>query len=115
MARPTEIKAITELLTQNWDNATDLAKTIIQTLDNARAERTSYIIAAGNSPRIQDLVPFPTPIQASKAIEQQTFTMLDVDLANINPVQPPVALATLWDPTDTSPVAPEALKTWGIK
>lgn len=42
--RPTEIKAIADLLSQEHDSVEDLAKLVIETIDRLRAKREMYAI-----------------------------------------------------------------------
>lgn len=46
--RPTEVKAVAALLDSPADDVTDLARTVIQTLDEMRAARDVYVILLHN-------------------------------------------------------------------
>lgn len=68
--RPTEIKAIAELLMQEHDDVDALAKLVIQTIDELRAKREMFILAEIH-PSIsvaKAIGPYATETQARKDV-----------------------------------------------
>lgn len=73
--RPLEVKALVPLLRQDWDSVEDLAKALIEALDEARTSRTSYVAVVefpiGNTAKAGyiGVGPFPGAASADKAIQ----------------------------------------------
>lgn len=68
--RPTEIKAIAEILMQEHDDVEDLAKLVIQTIDELRAKRETYVLTEIH-PTLQVAIaigPYATEAQARKDV-----------------------------------------------
>jgi hypothetical protein len=66
--RPTEIKAIADLLMQEHDDVDALARLVIETIDGIRAKRETYVLVAVH-PTIQvvkAIGPYATKAQALK-------------------------------------------------
>ena len=72
--RPTEVKAIANLLMQEHEDVDELAKLVIQTLDELRAKRELYVLAEIH-PTLQvakAIGPYATEAQARKDIRLLT-------------------------------------------
>ena len=68
-ARPTEVKAIAELLNQPADDVNDLAKRAIHALDEMRKSRTQYaILVLHTGAGYAVYGPYDTPNQARKDV-----------------------------------------------
>jgi hypothetical protein len=66
--RPTEIKAIADLLMQEHDDVDALARLVIETIDGIRAKRETYVLVAVH-PTLQvvkAIGPYATKAQALK-------------------------------------------------
>lgn len=71
MATKTEVKALVELLEQDWDEVEDLAKALVSRLDELRASKTRYIAVmqfGRRSPLYVGVGPYPTSNAANKAL-----------------------------------------------
>lgn len=73
--RPTETKKIAAMLEEGGESPTDLAKEVIETLDDMRAQRSGFtIITEVGSPEggfhFNTFGPFSTQNQAAKAVER---------------------------------------------
>jgi hypothetical protein len=73
-ARPTEVKALVPLLTQDWETPEELASALIGALDASRASRVTYIGVAeypcGNGERAwySAVGPYPGKKSAERAL-----------------------------------------------
>lgn len=78
VARPTEIKAVAELLQGPADNANDLAKKVIEALDDLRRDRPSFIIVkAFGRALLYSYGPFPTRNKAEHAMKRGIIPIIE--------------------------------------
>lgn len=78
-ARPQEIKALVPLLEQDWETPEELAKALIETLDDVRAARTTYIgvMQFGEGPAWYAATgPWPGSRSAAKALQSDPAASL---------------------------------------
>lgn len=74
--RPTEVRAVEALLSQEHDDVTELSKLVITTLDELRKTRQQYVVGAryprGEGRPGQTMIygPYSTPHQANKTGEK---------------------------------------------
>ena len=66
--RPTEIKAVADLLMQEHEDVDSLARLVIETLDTMRAKRETYVLVAVHPSLevVQAVGPYATKAQALK-------------------------------------------------
>lgn len=96
--RPLEVKALTPLLIQDWPSPEELAAALITTLDQTRADRTSYVSVAQfgfQSPVYYvGLGPYPGMASARKAVTGHPGYSLATKIVTV-PLLSPAGLTTL--------------------
>ncbi len=83
MARPTEIRAVAELLMEGADSPEDLAKLVIKTLDALRAERETYTIFCFWNQGAYSYGPYSTRHQAETALADGKVPMASLATSTI--------------------------------
>ena len=84
MARPTEIRAIADLLMEGHENPEELAKEVIKLLDALRAERPYYTVIVywpGNPGAWFSYGPFPTVNKGQEALAKGKIPTAAIDRA----------------------------------
>lgn len=113
MARPTEVKAVVALLEQPAESVTELAKAIIATVDEARQDRTDYVVVRQLNGLADGFGPYATYAQAAKAIEGNKIPAIDGTRFFALPVRSPHQAEQAFAQADTDP-NPQATRMWEI-
>ena len=66
--RPTEVKAVAELLSEPADDEMELAEMIVRRINEMRAKRTDYAVIMNDNGMVSTWGPFDTEGDAKKAI-----------------------------------------------
>lgn len=111
-ARPLEVKALVPLLERDWDSPEELAKALIETLDETRASRTTYIGVAqyGDVPGTvwyAGVGPWPGRKSAERALKGDPAASLATALAVV-PLTSPEGLRERLERVDAPPKKGEA-------
>lgn len=112
MARPTEIKAVAAAISEPAADATEAAKKAIAALDEARQDRTDYLVCRQLGNLADAYGPYATYAQAVKAIEGGKIPHIDGTRFYIMPMRHPSQAERALARADESNVTPEALAIW---
>jgi hypothetical protein len=69
-ARPTEIKLVAGLLEAPAESVEELAKAVINALDENRKGRQEFVLVTYDKPMVYAYGPYSTKLQATKAVEK---------------------------------------------
>jgi hypothetical protein len=114
MARPSEIKAVADVLMEPAEDVREVAKACIQAVDESRTDRTDYVVVSQLGRLVQGYGFFATYKQAVTAIEKQQIRTVDGSRMFVIPVIHPKAHELQQQAAD-APALPEgARKMWEI-
>lgn len=114
MARPTEVKAVAAAISEPAQDATEAAKRAIQALDEARQDRTDYLVVRQVGRLAQAFGPYPTYNAAVKAIEGGKIPALDGSRFFVMPVYHPSAADRAMEKANEGGISDEAKAIWEI-
>src|SRR5213595_523167 len=113
-ARPTEVKAVVELLNAPADSVDDLAKAIINTVDELRGSRVQWVVLKRMGQHVSAWGPYPTPRKAYDAIIKEQVPRISGDLLFVVPLYTVAMGEEAFVKADVDPISPEARKCWQI-
>jgi hypothetical protein len=114
MARPSEIKAVVDVLMQPSDDVKEVAKAAIAALDASRQDRTDYLVVRQCGKLADAYGPYATYAQAVKAIEGGKLPTLDGTRLFVVPVRHPSQAEAAMTKVDEPAMSPEAVALWEI-
>lgn len=93
--RPLEVRALVPLLEQNWETPEALAEELIRTLDQTRADKTSYVavmqFGTEKTPWYAGVGPYPGERSARNAVSRHPGATLAYRIAVV-PIMSPEGL-----------------------
>lgn len=114
MARPTEIKAVVELLMEPAEDVKELAKAIIAAVDASRQDRTDYLVCRQLGRMADAYGPYATYAQAEKAITGQKIPALDGTRFFVMPLRHQSQAEAIMATLDEGGMSEEAMKMWAV-
>lgn len=87
--RPTEIKEVTAMLEQDWDDTETLAQAILDRLVEIKWARNPYVVVMRDPNALPAPIlygPYTTPTQARKDVGRRIQGVSDTTVAQIHPV-----------------------------
>ena len=114
MARPTEVKAVAAAISEPAADATEAAKRAIAALDEARQDRTDYLVVRQAGRLAQAFGPYATYNAAAKALTGGKIPAIDGSKLFVIPVYHPSAADRAMEKASEGGLTPEALAIWEI-
>lgn len=114
MARPTEVKAVAAAISEPAADATEAAKRAIQALDEARQDRTDYLVVRQAGGLAQAFGPYPTYNAAAKALTGGKIPAIDGSRFFVIPVYHPSAADRAMEKANEGGLSDEAKQIWEI-
>lgn len=114
MARPTEVTRVAAVLMEPADDVREVAKACIQALDEARQDRTDYLVVRQAGGLAQAFGPYATYNQVVKAIEGGKIPALDGSRFFCVPLYHPSAADRAMEKANEGGISGEAKAIWEI-
>lgn len=114
MARPTEVKAVAAAISEPAADATEAAKRAIAALDEARRDRTDYLVVRQAGGLAQAFGPYPTYASAAKALTGGKIPAIDGSRFFVIPVYHPTAAERALAESLEGGMSDEAKRIWEI-
>lgn len=114
VARPSEIRAVAALLMEPADDINELAKAIIQAVDESRQDRTDYLVCRRYGQMVDAYGPYATQNQAEKAVQGGKIPAIDGTQFYVLPMYNPKRADDAWAKTDAPSMSEQGLKIWEI-
>lgn len=114
MARPNEVKRVAAAISEPAADATEAAKRAIQALDEARQDRTDYLVVRQAGGLAQAFGPYATHAQVVKAIEGGKIPALDGSKFFCVPLYHPTQAEKALEKSLEGGMSDEAKAVWAI-
>lgn len=114
MARPNEVKKVAAAISEPAESAEAAAKAAIAALDEARQDRTDYLVVRQAGGLAQAFGPYATYAQVVKAIEGGKIPALDGSRFFCVPLYHPTQAERALAESQVGGMSEEAKKIWAI-